>query len=287
MSLLIILNLIVSLAYAGNNPPGESPDICDQQSGLTLRQAILQEDLAAIDRLFQAGASKTYENSSAIRTAMRKNKKLFETVLDKYKKSKTPILDEDLFYAIQIKNPDYLRALLDAGANANGVHRSFDFGSNSHLDSPLLIEAIRRHDSELVKILLKAGADPHIPAKYHTKDQVEPRQLPIFEAELALRFAKTPVKDQAQILKLLIDSGVDLNQQNISGDTLLHAMVRMLSNRRPAYLDLIQTLLNKGIDRGIKDKSGKTAEDLVKEKAGLDQKLRNEILKLFSKQKID
>lgn len=100
--------------------------------------------------------------------------------------------------AVNLKEKS-LCALLDSGANPNSVIVSDAKGECS---TPILYEMVKMKKSNMVKILLKYGANPN-GLEITSKNQRE-TQKPI------LYCAAVQIKDY-EIVKLLIDNGADVN----------------------------------------------------------------------------
>jgi len=73
-----------------------------------------------------------------------------------------------------------------------------------------------------------------------------------------------------RIARLLVNSGTDLNIQNVDGDTALHIAARY------GYSDMITLLIKNGASKNILNLKGKTAYDLLSSFSSADTKgLRN------------
>lgn len=131
---------------------------------------------------------------------------------------------------------------------------------NGNLGTPLSF-ALRgknaKNDVDIVRLLLKCGADPNVPDK----------NCPILRA---LLFAKLEIVD------LLIKYGANINQrsynqadQDWTGDTLLLVFLKSLVKipqtmaGRKMIRAAIQLAIEKGADVNIRDKQGKSGKDYM------------------------
>jgi len=62
---------------------------------------------------------------------------------------------------------------------------------------------------------------------------------------------------KAEIAKILIDAGADLNYQNVDGSTALHTAAFF------CRVEIVEALLAKGADKTLKNKAGQTAFESV------------------------
>ena len=162
---------------------------------------------------------------------------------------------------------DIIQALLDAGADVNAA---LPYDEDIDEESPLQLMA-RSGNAEGVRLLLRAGADIHF--KNHRGETA------LFSAVNA-----SFVKDQIEIVKILLAAGADINAQaNYPGDAagntvLMWAVFQADSTARMGEpmksedwavqkmkeeKELIQVLLDAGADVNIKNKKGETAMDLA------------------------
>jgi ankyrin repeat protein len=139
---------------------------------------------------------------------------------------------------------DTIRKALAHGCPVNAVN---------HLGYTLLMSACASYRVEMVKRLLAAGADVNM----KTNDD---------RTALHAAISSTPSlpEDQAQCVRLLIDSGADLDAQDQSGCTPL------MSAAWFGCTLAVKELLSQKASRHIRDKQGRTAEDLAKAKSRMD-----------------
>ena len=76
-----------------------------------------------------------------------------------------------------------------------------------------------------------------------------------------------------RIARLLVNSGTDLNIQNIDGDTALHIAARY------GYSDMITLLIQNGASKNILNSKGKSAYDLLSNFSSADTKSLKNMLK--------
>ena len=146
-----------------------------------------------------------------------------------------------------------IRMLLDAGANPNMqlfFHPANVRGSTNTRGSTPLIRAANNADIEVVKLLLKYGAD----ARLNMAD----RQTPI----MAVLAGRAPEKQALELIDILHDAGADVNvialvqhREDSRGGTALHYAVRK------RYKEVIRKLAEWGIDMNARDQDGLTALD--------------------------
>ena len=137
------------------------------------------------------------------------------------------------------KRPDIVQALLERGADPNQ--------KNAVGHTPLYTAVFCEPDNSLVTIglLLDAGADP--------MNGTEPPLKLVIGNE------------QPESTKLLLTKVSDVNVQDADGNTPLHWAVDT-SHASDKYVSIIQALLNKGARIDIKNKSGKTPQDMAEYK---------------------
>lgn len=140
------------------------------------------------------------------------------------------------------------------------------FGNQDELDKELL-KSYLENDIKKIRLLLEYGSNPNIKI---TNESLlfyasESGNLEIFE--LLLRYG-AELKDESEykialmcaamekridILKLLVDRGVDLNIRSISGKTALMYAVEK------GYLEIVKFLVDHGSDVSIRSMEGETA----------------------------
>lgn len=132
--------------------------------------------------------------------------------------------------------------------------------------TPLFLAA-SRHRADMVRSLLKNGANPngrsvnpdHERLPFHLSDLRRERIYPTpMHALAGARYRPNNEEDLKICFHLLLDAGADVNAVNNSGLTPLHLCV----NRSPA-LGLVELLLNSGADPMARDKDGNTPLHLV------------------------
>jgi uncharacterized protein len=146
-----------------------------------------------------------------------------------------------------------VQLLLERGANPNMqlFFRPANVrGATNLRGSTPLIRAASNNDMEVVKLLLKHGAD----ATIYQAD----RQTPIHAAISG----RANEKDAIELIKVLHEAGTDVNVvalivhiEEIRGGSALHYAVRK------RYKDVIRLLASYGADMNLKDQDGLTALD--------------------------
>ncbi len=174
---------------------------------------------------------------------------------------------------------DIVQSLLDAGAEVNVLNKYND----SYNDSPLQAAAAAGN-SEAVKILLKAGADPNltgtrsalfevamrghariVQALLQAGAQVEAvtlgsraRSFPVSTSGLVDVEGVTPLIAAAegghiQVVRMLVDAGAEVNRADAGGFTPL------MGAARTGHAGLVKFLLERGANPEAVDTDGKNA----------------------------
>jgi uncharacterized protein len=182
-----------------------------------------------------------------------------------------------LYTAIDMRNEDYsalpahkeddplpsldvVRSLLDHGANVNAQltknlpGRSGMDGGDTTLGAGTtpLMRAARAGDAAAMRALLEKGADP----KLTTKDGSTALQ---FAAGVGYRDKNTKgsESDAIEALKVTVDLGLDLNQENSKGETALHGAAFRGADT------IVQYLVDHGAKLNAKTKQGFTPLDVA------------------------
>jgi ankyrin repeat protein len=155
---------------------------------------------------------------------------------------------------------DLIQVLLDRGAKVNArtkevppIRRDFlrVTGSLSWVDftgqTPFLTAALAG-DMTVMKLLLKHGADPHIPTFSGTTALM---------AAAGVNWVFDQTFDEGQpalleVVKLCVELGMDVNAVNAMGLTALHGAANRGSN------DIIRYLVQQGARLDVKDAEGRT-----------------------------
>ncbi|XP_065565796.1 putative ankyrin repeat protein RF_0381 [Artemia franciscana] len=125
------------------------------------------------------------------------------------KRGANPNCEECLHLAVEKGRADMCELLIDSGAKLDAM--------NANKDTPLLI-AIRNNNLELVKLLLKRGANPNCGEYLHLNVK----------------------KGSADVCNLLIKSGAEIDATNVHGETPLGTAIKT------SNLDLVKLLLKRG-----------------------------------------
>ena len=162
-----------------------------------------------------------------------------------------PNKDTFLITAILERNTKAAKLLLDAGVDPNQV---------SSGDRSALMWAAQRGNTEIVRLLLDKGA------------KVRENNAAMIKAVTVS--PRGHRKEVPEIVKMLIEHGADVNTRfPYKNWTLLMFAVDN------GFTESVKILLANGADAGAKDKDGKTALDLAKEKG------RGKIVKLLESHK--
>ena len=152
-------------------------------------------------------------------------------------------LDEGLFWGGASHRPELMQLLLKAGANANAVEEK-----DGERTTPLLV-AVRWHNKEAVETLVRFGSKATARDKY---------------GETELTTLLNDSRDQTEIVRPLLESGVDVNAANIYG---LTALMRA-SRAQPG--PVIEMLIKHGANVNAKDYRGDTALGVANENLNAD-----------------
>ncbi len=175
--------------------------------------------------------------------------------------------------------------LLDKGANPNArlkkqtPYRSkVDRGTDTMLGAgtTAFLRAARAGDAEMMRLLLKRGADPAIATGSDTPQDVNagaqrrnPGGINPMRAAAGLGSKeedtvgrKKTEADSIEAIKVCLDAGVDINARDGRGQTALYGAALQ------GYDEVVKFLLSRGADPKIKDQRGFTALDAAEGKAG-------------------
>ncbi len=166
---------------------------------------------------------------------------------------------EKLIDAAMDGNFKQIQQLIANGVDVNGI------GSCNRTALSL---AIQGGQISVIETLLDAGADPNLPDE--TDDGLV-GNYPLMIA--ASTFFAT---NRGDMVRLLIQGGADINQQDAQGNTaLMHALGY-------SDIDVIETLIKAGADLNIKDNQGNTA--LMMAELGKSTKVANLLKKAGASQ---
>ncbi len=134
-------------------------------------------------------------------------------------------------------------ASLENHENAFRIVRTLlEYGADPYLsrldDTPLLNIAVYSQNIGLVKYLLDIGINPNIKDRYYGENAL---------------FRITDLKSAQTFLDLLCSSGADINSIDNEGRTILHTAIIL------ARYGLVEKILEKNINKNIKDKKNRTA----------------------------
>jgi len=147
-------------------------------------------------------------------------------------------LDEGLFWGCASNRSQLLQLLLNAGANVNAVEEK-----GGERTTPLLV-AVRWHNKEAVETLVRLGSKATARDKY---------------GETELTTLLNDSHDQTEIVRPLLESGVDVKAANIYGLTALMRASRSQSG------PVIEMLIKHGANVNAKDYRGDTALSVANE----------------------
>ncbi len=213
-------------------------------------RAITMEDAIAVRGFLQAGISPNAKNEkgeTALTFAVRyKDPKIAKLLVEQ---ADLNLRDDNgnmpLFVAIKNEKEDLFNLLLEKGADAN----SSGAASEKTKNQTALYVAILQGREDLIGKLLNKGADPNIADSAGA--------LPLSEA--VVRRNSTP-----GIVKLLLDKGANPNALEPDKVTPLMYAAENKNINPQTRNEIVQLLLDRGADKKLKDKDGKTAADRAK-----------------------
>jgi ankyrin repeat protein len=138
-------------------------------------------------------------------------------------------MDDQLIQAATSNELEAVRQALDKGAHIDAKTMDDDGWT-------ALISSVYRGNTEVVKLLLKKGANTEVPANDGTTALI-----------------KAAIRGDAEIAKLLLEKGAHLEAKNNIGDTALMMAARYGS------AEVVNLLLAKGASVEAKDNKGSTA----------------------------
>lgn len=176
------------------------------------------------------------------------------------------------------------------GKNKNGNDMSVLHNAMFEVTMYYKSETAKKYKSELITILLEAGADIHAKnEKFKEFDEDGERRYLRYEA--MCRFDAEPLLFYAdmvtdvEVYKTLIKYGADVNLQNCFG---LNALIGICNATlfsycyRPENLyDIVKLFLEAGADILLKDKYGNTALDILCHNDTVRPEIKKKIIELF------
>ena len=133
---------------------------------------------------------------------------------------------------------------------SGGATGFFDFNKRNHRTKGLV---------EIVQLLLVRGADllNVNAALYGTTNDHLPNAL---FALVAGFVDGQPHPESLAVVRLLIDNGINVNVIGLEGSTILHVLCKNFKYSK-TLVELVRLLIEKGLDRNLKDVSGLMASD--------------------------
>lgn len=256
--LTFILLIIFSLA-CGARSDETTPEMA--QSLLKVRgfnfteeeffKAIKQADAPAVKLFLQSGMNPNVRNKQG-ETAMTVAAAYSDVPTVKILAEKADINERDglgnmpLFVALKKPRDDIFDYLLEKGADPNS-----DGNAKNAKNQSVLYVAVLREKTDIIKKLLEKGADPN--------RTDEAGSFPI--SEIILNY-----QPDMESFRLMLAKMTDVNKQETDGSTLLIYTAKNVRLPVEARREMIKSLLDKGADKKIKNKAGKTALDWAKER---------------------
>jgi ankyrin repeat protein/mono/diheme cytochrome c family protein len=164
--------------------------------------------------------------------------------------------------------------LIDHGANPNPrlkramLKRHHDFQQERILTEGAtpLMRAARYGDAKLVRVLLERGADPTLTTKDGTNALMFAAGVNLAAVRGEDPSLLHPSEDGSiEIIKMLLDRGLDINAANDQGLTALHGAVqRGQGSGNGSGEKVIALLVERGAKLDIKDKRGRTPLEMAR-----------------------
>lgn len=262
-----------SRTYEGTTPqdlkPGQSPAELSSGSLTALMFAAREGDVESAKLLIKAGANlnlRGADGKDALGLALfNGNYEIASLLIDSHANVNQADAQgfTPLFWAVDRRNmetaPNFpwmvttdpmflIQKLLDAGANPNAIVNNtprsrMREGSPRIVFATALMRAVFSADLEVVKLLLAHGADPHI---------ISSDRETTVAAAAGLGFIRgyhkeRPIADRLEILKMMVNSGGDVNAADNYGITPLMAAANL------GEVSIIQYLIDNGADLGAHD----------------------------------
>jgi len=154
--------------------------------------------------------------------------------------------------------PDVMKMLLQRGANVDAalrgramlLHHEATGNANLVGGSTTLLKAATTSDVELVKILLDAGANPHLTNQQKTNTLMAAAGLN-WKAIASIGTEEESI----EVIRMLMAKGVDVNAANDLGETAMHGAAQRGANK------VIQFLADNGAAIDPVNKRGRTPYD--------------------------
>ncbi len=114
------------------------------------------------------------------------------------------------------------------------------------------------HNPELMRVLLAAGADPHVTAEGSTTPLMAAAGV---NARPPTGYGRHLDTDKMlEAVRVALDTGADINATNDSGQTVMHGAAKLRST------ELIQLLADSGATVSVEDDEGRTPQSLASER---------------------
>lgn len=195
-----------------------------------LRVAVLNKDASLVQKAIDDGANINY-------------------VQDDY-------TDNALGLSVSAGQMQLVEVLLKNGANPN-IH----IDGNGVVNSTALLKAIAAQNLPIVKALIAGGANVNLPSHFYYKPNEQ------MTSPLMMAIAAPYTKDSMAIFDLLLQSGANVNFVNSKGETAL--MIASNGNysiyHKQGVYYMAEKLLLKGADKSIRNKEGRSAQDIAAE----------------------
>lgn len=214
-------------------------------------KAIKQADAPAVKLFLQSGINPNARNKQG-ETAMTVAAANADVPTVKNLAEKADINERDalgntpLFNALKKPRDEIFEYLLEKGADPNS-----DGTAKNAKNQSVLYVAVLREKTETVKKLLEKGADPN--------RTDEAGAFPV--SEIILAYAP-----DMEAFRMIMAKMTDINKQEVGGSTLLIYACKNTKLPADTRREMIKSLLDKGADKNIKDKAGKTALAWAKER---------------------
>ena len=234
-----------------------------KRKAIRLMFAVQNGDYQTVDRLLKEGVSleadNVYEETPLYVAINKKNADIVKTLLKAGADIKSIANEDPVTQAILTDDGELLQMLLDKGLAEEKVV-SGRFGGNR---DTFVIRAAMLGKQEALKVLIKNGADVNM------KNRDGENAL----LQVTIR-GEGDIETRKAIVNILLDAGADINEPR-DGDKMTPLMWAAYKGNA----EMVKLLLSKGADVNLKNSKGKTALDLSKNSNRTDAALVTDLLK--------
>ena len=218
-------------------------------------RAVNLEDAQAVRAFLQGGMNPNAKNEkgeTALTYAIQyKEPKVIKVLLEKADVNiKDDLGNSPIHLAVMKKKDEIFDLLLEKNVDVNVAG-----ADGKTKNQTALYAAVMQNREDLVQKLIEKGSDPNIADA---------------DGGLVLSEAVARRNANPQIVKRLLDGGANVNAQELNQGTALIIAASNNAISSPTRQEIVKMLLDKGADKSIKDKTGKTALDWAKHQGNTD-----------------